>query len=422
MTAIRGRSWGLSGLWDDPWCIGGDFNVTRFPSERSRGGRLAAAMRRFLEVDDELTLRDLPLHGGPFTWNGGLNGQTMSRLDRFLVFEDWESRFSGVVQSTLSRSVSNHYPILLDGGGVRRVKLKALKGILKIWNKEVFGKVEVNKSLALQQLRRGRFRGVFVSAFQHLLLDPGDWCPSWDGLVFDRLAGEEAARLEETFFVEEGGVEDLRDFRCISLVGGLYKLLAKVLANRLKKVVGKVVSSSQNVFVEGRQILDAVLIANEAIDSLLKSNECELPRVETRGPLSPYLFVTGMEALSCLIKRAVSGGLFNRLQGEREGGEGVQLTHLLYANDTPIFCEAFKDQLTHLSWVLMWFEAISGLRINLDKIEILPVGRVDNLEELALELRCKVGMLSSSYLGLPLGAPHKSVAVWDGGRRGFGGD
>ena len=69
------------------------------------------------------------------------------------------------------------------------------------------------------------------------------------------------------------GADDLRDFRPISLVGGLYKLLAKVLANRLKKVVGKVVSSSQNAFVEGRQILDTALIANEAIDSMLKMNE-----------------------------------------------------------------------------------------------------------------------------------------------------
>ncbi|RVW38066.1 putative ribonuclease H protein [Vitis vinifera] len=70
--------------------------------------------------------------------------------------------------------------------------------------------------------------------------------------------------------------------------------------------------------------------------------------------------------------------------------------------------------MVHLSWLLMWFEAISGLRINLDKSEILPVGRVENLENLALEAGCKVGKLPSSYLGIPLGANHKSVAVWDG--------
>ena len=47
----------------------------------------------------------------------------------------------------------------------------------------------------------------------------------------------------------------------------------------------------------------------------------------------------------------------------------------------------------------------------MDKSEILPVGRVENL---ALEAGCKVGRLPSSYLGIPLGANHKSVAVWDG--------
>ena len=67
-----------------------------------------------------------------------------------------------------------------------------------------------------------------------------------------------------------------------------------------------------------------------------------------------------------------------------------------------------------VSWLLMWFEAILGLRINLDKSEILPMGIVENVEMLALELGCKVEALPSTYLGLPLGAPHKVVAVWDG--------
>ena len=65
---------------------------------------------------------------------------------------------------------------------------------------------------------------------------------------------------------KKGGIEDLNDFRPISLVGSLYKLLAKVLANKLKKVVGKVVSAYQNAFIEGRQIIVASLIANELID------------------------------------------------------------------------------------------------------------------------------------------------------------
>ena len=73
-----------------------------------------------------------------------------------------------------------------------------------------------------------------------------------------------AKSLNTTFLVlipKKGGAEDLGDFRPISLLRGLYKLLAKVLANRLKKVLDKVVSVDPNGFVRGKQILDASLIA-----------------------------------------------------------------------------------------------------------------------------------------------------------------
>ena len=64
----------------------------------------------------------------------------------------------------------------------------------------------------------------------------------------------------------------MKDFKPINLVGGLHKLLAKVLANRLKSVMGVLVSDNQHAFIQGRQILDATLIANEVVDSRLKTN------------------------------------------------------------------------------------------------------------------------------------------------------
>ena len=136
---------------------------------------------------------------------------------------------------------------------------------------------------------------------------------------------------------------------------------------------------------------------------------CSSRGLRQGDPLSLYLFVIVMVALNCLLKKAKSGGFLLGWRVSGKGGEGVKVLHLLFANDTLVFCEPSHDQLTYLCWLLMCFEAIYGLKVNLKKSDLILVGSVENVDELAQEFECKVGAIPFTYLGLLL--PFEFVVV-----------
>ncbi|RVW26746.1 hypothetical protein CK203_108374 [Vitis vinifera] len=444
----------IRGIWEGPWCLGGDFNITLAQGERNRQGRISSAMRRFAEVVDDLGLVDLQLQGGAFTWTGGLNNMSKARLDRFLVSPCWLDQVRGSASFRLSE------------------KLKKVKQKLKVWNREEFGNLESNKEAAIQQVEywdrvederslsmeesackkeakevyakwveleethwrqvsrelwlkagdrntryfhrmasahrrvnhmdRIKINGItmteereiregIVNAFKQQFSESPEWkadigiqtalmemngdkAPGPDGfsvffwqccwdfvkeeiLEFFKEFHDQNTFLKSinnTFLVlipKKGGAEEFGDFRPISLLGGLYKMLAKVLANRLKKVIDKVVS-----MIRMLAEVDVVVYLHSQIFSYGERNASwflsEFQRAASRRSLSPYLFVMGMEVLSVLIKRAMEGGFISGCKIQRNRGRAVHIAHLLFADDTIVFCEAKKEYLTNLagSW------------------------------------------------------------------------
>ncbi|XP_059292232.1 uncharacterized protein LOC132045677 [Lycium ferocissimum] len=102
-----------------PWVVGGDFNVIRYPIERTNCLRINGAMAEFSECIEELELVDPPLFGGSFTWRRGENHRSASRIDRFLYSSTWEEQFTLIKQSVLAKIGSDHNPILLSCGELK---------------------------------------------------------------------------------------------------------------------------------------------------------------------------------------------------------------------------------------------------------------------------------------------------------------
>ena len=131
-------------------------------------------------------------------------------------------------------------------------------------------------------------------------------------------------------------------------------------------------------------------------------------------PLSPFLFIIAMEGLNDMLKIAQEKSWLRGFRVSSRVGADLEITHLQYADDTLVFCDANQNQLKILRVIFVLFEAISGLHINWNKSFLYPVNEVPDLPSLARILGGRTGVLPTTYLGMPLGAKSKSIGIWNG--------
>ncbi|KAM7490623.1 hypothetical protein LguiA_033544 [Lonicera macranthoides] len=262
----------------------------------------------------------------------------------------------------------------------------------------------------------------------------------------------------------------IKDFRPISLVTSLYKVLAKVLSLRLKRVLGETIDLSQGAFVHGRQILDLMLIANEVVeDCRVNKREGVVFKIDfekaydhinwdfldflldkkgfgrrwrswirgclssvnfsvmingkasglfgaSRGlrqgdPLSPFLFILVADVLSRLMKRACEKKV---VRGFEIGRNKTKISHLQFADDSIFFIPNDSLVADNLAGVLKVFSLVSGLKINMGKSIVVGLNFAPSqLSGIANTLGCGCGEWPLSYLGLPLGGNPNSIEFWN---------
>ncbi|GJZ95289.1 RNA-directed DNA polymerase, eukaryota, reverse transcriptase zinc-binding domain protein [Tanacetum coccineum] len=260
----------------------------------------------------------------------------------------------------------------------------------------------------------------------------------------------------------------VKDFRPISLIGSIYKIIAKILTNRLVGVLGDIVNEVQSAFISERQILDGPFILNEIMqwcrrrkkqslifkvdfekaydsvrwdfldDILVKfgfgikwrgwiqnclnsskgsilvngspTEEFQFYKGLKQGdPLSPFLFILVMESLHISFQRVVDVGMFTGIKLS----SSLNISHLFYADDA-IFLGQWNDSnIDTLVHVMECFYRVSGLRINLCKSKIMGIHvDADRIKSAASKLGCLVLNTPFLYLGTKVGENMSRVHAW----------
>lgn len=253
--------------------------------------------------------------------------------------------------------------------------------------------------------------------------------------------------------------EKMKDFRPIACCNLLYKVISKVLANKLRIIFPDAIESNQSAFITGRLLLENVLLASELVNGYHKSTITQRSAIKfdiskafvtvkwsfitsvlramglplqfvqwirlcistaafsvsvngsledfftsARGirqgcSLSPYLYVILSNVLSKLLNKTAEAGGFQY----HPQCQGVKLTHLSFADDIVVFTDGTVSSLKGTMGVMKEFAKMSGLHINATKSTIFAAGPdLEPLLEEATTQGISTGTLPIRYLGLPL--------------------
>ena len=258
----------------------------------------------------------------------------------------------------------------------------------------------------------------------------------------------------------------MKDYRPISCCNVLYKVISKILANRLKTILPKCITWNQSAFIKERLLMENVLLAMELVKDYHKeeiSTRCAMQidiskafdsvqwsflmntlealgllkkfikwislcvtsasfSVQVNGELagyfqskrglrqgcslSPYLFVICMNVLSRMLDEAAVQGRI----GYHPRCKNIDLTHLCFADDLMIFADGTKNSIEGILGVFDEFDKMSGLKISMEKSVLFMAGvTIQRKEEMLRQFKFATGSLPVRYLGLPLLTKHMTV-------------
>ncbi|GJS94120.1 RNA-directed DNA polymerase, eukaryota, reverse transcriptase zinc-binding domain protein [Tanacetum coccineum] len=469
-----------------------------------------------------ISLIDLPLDGYAFTWAHKTTNK-MSMLDIFLVSKGLLASFPFLLALCLDRNLSDHRPILMRELNIDYEETSSSQIVIQQWTKNAKkssynAKISVQSKLSdIDKILDQDDSNEEILSDGSLLLKELNETDSIDSVEVAQksiirwaIEGDENTKILSSYWkllehdivaaahgfalwpscedfleghphqdyfhistlncmVPENPTLIVKDYRPLSLIGSLYKIIAKILANRLSFVISGLISDVKSAFVSNRQILDGPFILNEliswckhkkfkamvfnvdfekAFDSIwwdylqdiLKmfgfgdkwcgwingcfnfamgsvlvngspTSEFQFHKGLKQGDLlSPFLFILIMESLHLSFFKVTNAGLFSSIPID----SSLTLSHLFFADDAIFVGKGDFLNIRTIVNVLKCFHLASGLKINFRKSKLIGIGtRPEEVGATATTMGCLIFTTPFVHLRVKVGGAMYRIKSWD---------